>query len=250
VNFVNQYVYREIKQAFESKDYATAWDKAHQFYKTVNPSFGELVEQLNAEERMAHLRWIMKDENEFGILAPSGTDDIGIKITERLADTYAHIKPTPVTYMNENGVKITTIHPIVISSLYYLMLDKFGDDISCQSMPKLNIFGLPTSLSKHERSRDFYRATLNRNVGETEGRLFVNQKGGAAAVRSLALANSPELLSLAGKRIIRADNPFLIKHLIKPGEERRNHSLQVIDNIMSDFGLKLRTERSSDRTHD
>ena len=250
VNFVNQYVYKEIKQAFESKDFAGAWEKAHKFYATVNPSFGELCEQMNADERMSHLQWIMKDENEFSVLSPSGTDDVGIKITERLADVYPHIKPTPVTYMNENGEKITTIHPIVISSLYYLMLDKFGDDISCQSMPKLNIFGLPTSLSKHERARDFYRATLNRNVGETEGRLFINQKGGAAAVRSLALANSPELLSLAGKRIIRADNPFLIKHLIKPGEERRNHSLQVIDNIMSDFGIRLRTERPDDVTHD
>lgn len=248
VNFVNIHVYPLIQKAFKEKDFKKAWDLAFEFYETVSPEQAGYMENFNADERMHHLEWIMKDENEFSVLGSPVGDIHGIKIIERLHKKYSHIKPTPVTYQNEFGETVRTRHPIVISSVYYIMLDKFGDDISCQSTPRLNIFGLPTSLSKQERARDFYRATLNRNVGETEGRLYINQKGGAAAVRMLALANSAELLEEAVKRLIRADNPFTIPRLVYPGEEEKNHSLQVISNMLSDFGLVIRKECEEDKT--
>lgn len=248
INFVNIHLYPKIMTEYKAGNYEAAFKIARDFYDTVSPEQAAIVDKFTEEQRIAHLHWIAKDENEFSALGNNTNDLQGVKIIERLVDNYPEIQPTPVTYENEFGETIRTRHPIVISSVYYIMLDKFGDDISCQSTPKLNIFGLPTSLSKHERARDFYRATLNRNVGETEGRLFINQKGGAAAVRMLALANSAELLEMGVKRIIRADNPFLIPELVKPGEEKKNHSLQVIDNMFSDFGLTLRKEREDDKT--
>lgn len=248
VNFVNIHLYPRIVEAFNKKDYALAWKIAYDFYETVSPEHATIMDTFTEEMRMQHLEWIMKDENEFASMGNNTNDIQGVKIIERLVDRYPEIQPTPVTWVNEWGETKRSRHPIVISSVYYIMLDKFGDDISCQSTPKLNIFGLPTSLSKHERARDFYRATLNRNVGETEGRLFVNQKGGAAAARMLAWANSAELLESSVRRIIRSDNPFLIPELIKPGEEKKNHSLQVIDNMLSDFGMILRKEREDDKT--
>lgn len=248
VNFINIHIYPTIVAAYNAGNMKEAWDIAYKFYDAVSPEFAEMVLSLDEAGRQAHLDHIVSDENEFSVLGNPTNDVVGIKIIERLAAAYPDIQPTPVTYENEFGETITTRHPIVISSVYYIMLDKFGDDISCQSTPKLNIFGLPTSLSKHERARDFYRATLNRNVGETEGRLYVNQKGGAAAVRALGLANSPELLEEAVRRLIRAPNPFTIERLVYPGEERKNHSLQVIGNMLSDFGTVLRKERENDKT--
>lgn len=246
VNFINIHLWKEIVKYKEAGNYAKAWDTAWNFYDAVNPEFGSLMASLDADERIDHIDWVCRDENEFSVQTGS-KEVVGIKITERLQERYPHIQPTPVTFINDSGETKRTRYPVVISSLYYVMLDKFGDDMSCQSMPKLNVFGLPTSLSKHERARDFYRATLNRNVGETEGRLYVNQKGGAAAVRALAMANGEELILAGVRRILRADNPFLIHHLVRPGEERNNHSLQVINNIMGDYGIGLRKENENDR---
>lgn len=247
VNFVNIHIWKDIAAAHKAGDYEKAWNIAWEFYDTVNPEFAELVNTLNADERIQHIDWITSDANEFAVKGGSKSV-VGIKIAERLADRYPNIKPTPVTFVTQYGETKRTRYPVVISSLYYIMLDKFGDDISCQSMPKLNVFGLPTSLSKHERAREFYRATLNRNVGETEGRLYINQKGGAAAVRALAMANGEELILQGTRRILRADNPFTIHHLVKPGEEKNNHSLQVINNIMGDYGIGLRKENENDKT--
>lgn len=247
INFINIHVYPDIVKAYHEGDYKKAWDIAYKFYDTVSPEMSALADEFGPDERMEHLHWIMKDENEFSVLGNPTDDTVGIKIIERLNKAYPNIKPTPVTFKNEFGEIKRTKHPIVISSVYYIMLDKFGDSISCQSTPKLNIFGLPTSLSKHERAREFYRATLNRNVGETEGRLYINQKGGAAAVRALALANSAFLLEEAVRRLIRAENPFTIEQIVKPGEEQKNHSLQVIKNMLSDSGIVLRTECENDK---
>lgn len=246
VNFVNIHVYPLIIGMLNKGNRKGAWEEALKFYETVNPEFGAIMGTFNPDEINAHLDWISKSPYEFSVEGSSNSEYVGIQVIERLVERYSHIKPTPVTYLSEYGDIITSRHPIVISSLYYIMLDKFGDDMSCQATPKLNIFGLPTSLSKDERAREFHRAVLNRNVGETEGRLFINQKGGVSAVRTLALGNSPMLLEKAVKRIIRADNPFLIHHLVRPGEERQNHALQVMKNMMSDFGSRLRRERPDD----
>lgn len=248
INFVNIHLYPKIMALYKSKDYDAAWKMAYDFYETVSPEHGAIMDTFTPEMRKQHLDWIAKDENEFSSLGNNTGDLQGFRIMERIVDRYPDIQPTPVTWVNEWGETKRSRHPIVISSVYYIMLDKFGDDISCQSTPKLNIFGLPTSLSKHERASEFYRATLNRNVGETEGRLFINQKGGAAGARMLAWANSAELIEASVRRLIRADNPFLIPELIKPGEEKKNHSLQVMDNMLSDFGLVIRKEREDDKT--
>ncbi|QMV29133.1 hypothetical protein AP1_0430 [Aeromonas phage AP1] len=46
VNFINIHTYPKIVAAYDAGDMETAWNLASTFYKTVNPSFGELVESL------------------------------------------------------------------------------------------------------------------------------------------------------------------------------------------------------------
>lgn len=244
VNFVNMHIHPDIKKAVLEGDYQTAWTIATDFYETVSPVYRSIIDTLEPDERIEHLKLIALDENEFSFYPdPEVT---GIDIIQRLDEKYGHIKPTPVTYINSFGDTVRTINPVPITSIYYLMLDKFGDDISSQSTPKLNIFGLPTSLSKDERARNFYRAQVNRNVGATEGRLFLNQSGGALASQQLVLGNSPDAIDMAVRRLMRAENPFLIPRLVYPGEEIKNYSLGLIRSILSDYGLKLRKECQED----
>lgn len=244
INFVNIRIYPEIKKLTKQGKYQLAWDKAVEFYNTISPDYCKLVETLNttADDRIEHLQHISRDENEFSAWMNVESEVQGVEVTRRLIEKYSHIKPTPVTFINDFGETIRTINPIIITSLYYLMLDKFGDDISSQSTPRLNIFGLPASVSKEERYRNFYRAQLNRNTGATEGRLLINQMGGAAASRALVLGNSPEILESVVKRILRVDNPFNINRMVLPGEEQKNYSLGLIRSTMSDFGLVLRVD--------
>lgn len=240
INFVNIHIWPRIKFLHEDGQHEKAFEEAARFYKAVSPQQYAMVMEWDAEQRIKHLDWITADPNEFCALGSNSDDHTGIKIIDALAKEYPDIKPTPVSYKNELGVTVTTLRPIVISSVYYVMLDKFGDHMSCQSMPKLNIFGLPASLHKSERSRDFYRAVLNRNMGEVEGRTRINQCGARSGLKAVTMANSPIALDRCTKRIIRADNPFLIENILKPNEVEFNSSLQVVENMLGDFSIVLR----------
>ena len=240
-NFINIRIYKTIKDLVQKGEYQEAWDKALYFYDTVAPDFAKMVREFETdEEKIEHLKHISKSEYEFSVCFLSDSQISGLDIAENIHNRYPDIKPTPVTYVDRFGEKVRSKNPILISSAYYVMLDKFGDDISSQSTPKLNIFGLPTSLSKEERNRNFYRAHVNRNMGATEGRLSINQSGGAFTTKALVLGNSPEMLETAVDRIIRAENPFQIEQLVYPGEERKNYSLMLIKSILGDFGLRLK----------
>lgn len=244
VNFVNIRLYPEFKKAVLEGAYAKAWDIVSEFFGTVSPHFAELIEELDADQRIEYMQLMASDENEFSYYPDPNLG--GIDVIKRLDDKYGHIKPTPVTFINEFGDTIRTITNIPITSAYMVMLDKFGDDISSQSTGKVNIFGLPTSLSKEERVRNFYRAQLNRNIGAAEGRLFLNQQGGALAVQQLVLGHSPDANEMAVKRILRAENPFMVERLVYPGEENKNYSLGLIRSILADYGLCLRKQNDED----
>lgn len=245
INFINIRIYEGIKDKIGKHLYKEAWDEIHQFYHTVSPDYADLAESLDADQRIVHMKNLARNENEFSVWLKSDSKTIGVEISKRIGEVYNHIQPTRVSWVNDFGETVVSKNPIPITSAYYLMLDKFGDSISSQSTPKLNIFGLPTSLSKAERSRNFFRAHVSRNMGATEGRLSVNQIGAAATMRMLVLGNSPEMLETAVKRLIAADNPFEINRLVYPGEERKNFSLMFIKSILGDFGLRLRREEKS-----
>lgn len=239
-NFINIRIYKDIKELVLAGNYEQAWSKMMYFYETVAPSFAEMVKEFETEEeRIEHLKHISRSEYEFSVCFLSDSPTSGVEIASNIDERYPDLQPTPVTFTDRFGERVRSKNPILISSAYYIMLDKFGDDISSQSTPKLNIFGLPTSLSKEERNRNFFRAHVNRNMGATEGRLSINQSGGAVTSRALVLGNSPEMLETAVDRIIRADNPFRIEQLVFPGEEKKNYSLMLIKSILGDFGLRL-----------
>ena len=239
INFINIRIYKGIREHILAKRYTEAWDEMMYFWNTVSPDFAKMAEALTPDDRLEMMELVAMDEYEFSVWLKSNAEIIGVDISERIEKNYPHLQPTPVTYVNEFNESIRTKNPIMISSAYYLMLDKFGDDISSQSTPKLNIFGLPTSLSRDERAKNFFRAHCSRNMGATEGRLSINQMGAASTMRSLVLGNSPEMLETAVKRLIREDNPFTIERLVHPGEEKKNYSLMFIKSILGDFGLKL-----------
>lgn len=245
VNFANIHIHPDVKRAVEDGNYSRAWDIVTKFYETVSPAFSEVVQLLTADERIEHVQKIAKDENEFSLELDS--DVSGIDMIKSVAKQYEHIKPTPVTYINARGKTIRTLNPVPITSAYYMMLDKHGDDISSQSTPRFNIFGVPTSFDKEDKARNFYRAKLNRNVGVVEGRLMINQYGGAFTVAQVTLGNSPEAINNAVRRIMRSDNPFNIPRMVYPGEEINNFSLGYIKSVLSDTGIILRKECEDDK---
>mgnify|MGYP001124411469 CR=1 FL=1 len=246
INFVNMNVHREVKHLRRLGDYKTAYFKLMEFYETGFPEFAETVKMalVTDEEKQEHVDYVCK--NKISVHVISNTKLFGVNIINALRKKYSY-KPQKAMFVNSLGERVETTNPILISYQDIMLLDKFGADMSAQSMPKSNLFGMPAKMNDSGKYATPMTDKGNKNSGETELRLEVSQAGGQEAEKHLALAYSPENRAKATRRLIRADDPFNVNQLIKPEEYLSNRALKMSLSMMSDSGYTLRRERATDR---
>lgn len=246
INFVNMNVQREVVHLRRLGDYKTAFGKLMEFYETGFPEFAETVKAalVTDEEKEGHVDDVCKRKISVHVI--SNTKQFGINIINALRKKYSY-KPQKAMFVNSLGERVETTNPILISYQDIMLLDKFGADMSAQSMPKSNLFGMPAKMNDSGKYATPMTDKNNKNSGETELRLEVSQAGGQEAAKHLALAYSPENRSKATRRMIRADDPFNINQIVKPAEYLSNRALQMSISMLSDSGYTLRRERSTDR---
>lgn len=242
INFYSLEIFDIIKELYTKGDLDKAYKELLRFYKTASPEQYELVSNnfTTKEQQYDHLDYVIKD-GKIVIWRKHGSAIWGGDVARALKEEYPDINPRRVKYKNDMGIEVLTNEPIPISSIYYILLDKFGTESSSTSIPKLTIFGLPANLSKSDKYSSWYKDKQNRNLGESELRMVINQVGMTEAVKRLTMGASPLVMSNMVKRIIRNDNPFLIKQIVKPSEYKTNKSIQLALNYLSDMGYGIST---------
>lgn len=249
VNFINMHVHREVIALRKVGNYEAAFAKLLEFFDTGFPEFGELVRDtiFEPEVIVEYVDHVAK--TQISVQVVSNTRLYGVAIIRALREVYSY-KPEPVIFTDSLGEEVTSDNPVLITHQHFMLLDKFGTDMSAQSLPLANPFGMPTKPNDIHKYSDFLQNKPNRNKGETEARLSNSQSGAQEINKNLALANSPELRTRAARRIIRADDPFDIDQLIKPEEYQLNSAVAMAASMLSDSGYALRQELASDRSLD
>ena len=247
INFVNMNVQREVKHLRRLGDYKTAFSKLMEFYETGFPEFSELVRNalVTEQEREEHVDDVCRKKISTHVIA--NTKLFGVNIINALRAKYNY-KPQKAMMVNSLGERVETKNPILISYQDIMLLDKFGVDMSAQSMPKSNLFGMPAKLNDSGKYSTPMKDSGNKNTGETEARLETSQAGGQEMAKHFAMAYSPEVKKRATQRTIRAHDPFNINQLVKPEEYILNRALKMSMSMLSDSGWTLRREQPSDRT--
>lgn len=240
INFYSLEIFDIIKDYYSKGELDKAYEELLKFYKTTSPEQYEVViNNFNDKEKQYdHLDYVIKD-GKISIWRNHGSKIWGGDLARKLKETYPDINPRRVKYKNDMGIEVLTNEPIPISSIYYMLLDKFGTESSSTSIPKLTIFGMPANLSKADKYSSWHKDKQNRNLGESELRMCINQVGVTETIKRLCMGASPIVMSNMVRRIIRADNPFLIKQIVKPSEYCTNKSIQLGLNYLSDMGYGL-----------
>lgn len=246
INYVNMNVQREVRHLRLQGDYEGAFQALMTFYETGFPEFSELVAHalVTEEEKREHVDDVCR--RKISVHVVSNTKLYGVNLINALRRQYPY-KPQKAIIVNALGERVETENPILISCQDIMLLDKFGTDMSAQSMPKANLFGMPAKMNEGSKYATPMKDSNNKNTGETEGRLQVSHAGGQEMIKQLALAYSPENQKKASQRVIRADDPFEIPRLIKPEEYLGNRALKMAVGMLSDSGYRLRAELPSDR---
>lgn len=246
INFINLSLHREIKSLHAQGKWLEAWERLDLFYTSGFPEFAELVHYgyETEAERKELIDWIVA--NEITVQIRSDTEVYGVNIIRQLRKHFKY-QPQKMLFTNEFGIEVESHYPIMITSMYFMLLDKFGSDDSSQAFPKANPFGLPTSNSQADKHTNWFINKGSRTTGEAESRWMNSQKGPKETVKQLAIANSEVVRNNVVKRLLRAEDPFDIDMIVKDEEIETNRALIMGADMLSDSGYILRHERPEDR---
>ncbi len=148
-----------------------AFDFLVNLYKLVSIIQYESFMQGTAEEQIQHLYSCLLDDRIYVYYPPDNQLE-GRDIIRNIENSVYRPIYGPVTYRDYYGNKVTTKKPVRVSKIYFMLLEKTGNDWSAVSSGKLQTFGVLSHITKFDKFAEPTRLQATRNVGEDEARIF------------------------------------------------------------------------------
>jgi hypothetical protein len=211
------------------------WQYLLSYYHTVSPLMGDAFDRGEYVGTPAdHVRTVVEDDIRLWIPPDSPANPI-----EMVKRTRDYFPPTfgPVIYAG--GIK--TIKPVLIGSLYILVLEKTGVDWSGVSSAKLQHFGIPARVSNADKHSTPGRNNPIRILGEAEIR-FINAVVGSDVSADLVdQANSPTTHKVVVNRLLTAEKPTNIQEIINRRETPlgKSRSNLFVNHILECAGMEF-----------
>jgi len=217
-----------------------AWDLLLNFYRITNPDvFGWFKEgkvKCNPDEYLGEIihkgiYLYMPTENK-----PENTD-----IVKQLENSTYRPCYGPVTYVGNSGKKVTTKEKVRIGSMYFILLEKIGDDWSAVSSGKLQHFGVLAQLTKQDKFAKPARMQAVRGAGEAEVRIYASYIGGEFVAEMMDRTNNPKTHREMVYNLLKADQPGNVHNLVDREKIPFGNSkpLVLVKHILSCGGLEF-----------
>lgn len=217
INATSREVTRHVRSMDTSKKAGieAAWEYLTGYYRLVSPEHYELITgpeyNTGFEARKEEVESVIRD----GVYIWSPTNNSADPIESmNLLRKHYPIHIGPLTYKGRSGRTVTTADPILIGSLYCIVLEKTGIDCSGVASAKLNHFGIPSKLTKRAKYTLPRKPTPIRAQGESETRLTAAVVGGDIMAELLEMSNNPRTHKNVVENIMRADRPTAIERVI------------------------------------
>lgn len=217
------------------------------YYATVSPLMAEAMQSDDYKAQStpeAHVQSVLDNGIYLWIPPNSPADPIeSIKLLRN------HFPPThgPVTY---DGGHVTN-QPVLIGSLYVMLLEKTGVDWSGTSSSKLQHFGIPARVSNVDKYATPGRNQPVRILGEAEIRLLNAVAGSDVSADLLDQSNNPATHKAIIQQLLSSQTPTNFDRIIDRREvplgNSRNISLSTTSWSVRGCALSVRWTILSDR---
>jgi hypothetical protein len=203
-----------VETAYKSNDPAAqaAWERFMRYITTVSPEeagFYEAEAKLGfqAEHMIALL------EDGIYIYHPSNNDPELPDVVEVLKNEYMpHM--SRVTYRGNSGRMVTTKEKILIGEIYFIVLEKTGDDWTSVSSGKLQNFGILSHINNQDKHASPWRQQAIRAWGETETAIGTSYMGWRVMAEIIDRNNNIASHRMGVYNILRAERPTDINRLV------------------------------------
>lgn len=205
-----------VTEAYKSNNQAAwaAWNRFRRFISVVSPKqdlFYGHVESQGPEKVAEHMISILEDG--IYIYHPSNNDPELPDVVDIIEQEFMpHI--SPVTYRDDSGEFVTSIEPILIAQIYFILLEKTGDDWTAVSSGKLQNFGILSHINNQDKYSAPWRQQSIRAWGETETAIGVSYMGWEAMAELIDRNNNIAAHRMGVYSILRSRNPTNIPVLV------------------------------------
>lgn len=229
-----------IKESYGTASLDTIWDRLIQFYTVVSPEQAKLMvdNYSTPESKHSHISTIVSDKIYLYISA----DDVNVgpDIVKRVEEI---IKPTygPVSYIDPVGNKVTTVAPVLIGGIQYIILEKSDQNPTAISSSILQHHGFPAGPNKAAKLAHPSKQQTTKVFGETEVRLIAGSVGSDVMVELMDQANNPMSHRSALNKILEAEDPSDIEAMVDRAEIPLggSRSIGIVNHIFKCMGMAV-----------
>ena len=121
---------------------------------------------------------------------------------------------TPVTFRGLSGKIRRSKQPMLIGSMYFMVLEKTAEDWSAVSSAKLQHYGTTARLTNHDKHSAPGRQQVTKTWGESEGRLGAATVGGQVIGDMMDATNNPLAHKFIQRRLLTAKFPTNVDEVL------------------------------------
>lgn len=240
---------KELKAAKPRTYVAEGWDMLLRFYGLVS---AEMVEVLtNPQQYKGTPQRHVDDVIKNGVYWWLPTDrKITLEHAVQNLRREIPLEQSPVTYRGLSGEFITTRRNVIVAPIYFILLEKTGEnEWSAVSSTKLQPFGIPAKINKHDKYSTPARPMPVRILGESEIRLMVAACGSQPVAELVEMSNSPLLHKHIVTNLTRAKKPSRIENIVSDPRllGRGGRNLAFVHHSLEISGVRLERTPSSTR---
>lgn len=216
-----------------------AVDYLGRFYQIVSSGHEDMWNEWSDQDRINDLYHVLRDK--VYLYLPHNNERDILDAFKILKEEGYLAPPTRLSFMNPYTNKVEeTATDQRIGEIYYIALDKTGDDASAVSTATTQPNGIIVPITSNAKSAQQVRRQATKFPGEAEYRNIVNAgvKGMAAEIHDRS--NNPKAVEAALMNIYMSENPCLIETLIDRNEVPlgANRPLQIFRHYMQCSGIK------------
>lgn len=203
-----------VQQLFKDHDAGAlaCWQRFLHYISTLSPEEGQFYRDEEAAGLAGeHMVYLL--EEGVWIYHPSNNDPELPSVVQAIKENFMP-RIGHVTYRDNSGEFVTTKEKILIGEIYFILLEKTGDDWTAVPSGKLQNFGILSHINNQDKHASPWRQQAIRAWGETETAIGTAYMGWRPMAELIDRNNNIAAHRMGVYNILRAEKPTDIQVLV------------------------------------
>ena len=240
INACSTTLTRRVREMVDNGQTEMAKKRLMAYYQILSPKMHEAFQTHEVSSLDDHVHEVYR--NGIYLYLPTDNPVSYMDVVRQLRKEFPPVHG-PVRYKGRSGKESITEHPVLIGSMYIMLLEKIASSWSGVSSTKLQHFGIPAKLTNADKHSSPGRQSPVRFLGETEVRLLSAFAGPDLVADLLDQSNNPAAHKEIVNNLFKAERVSDIERIIdrKKFPLGNSRALVFLKHMLRCSGIELKT---------